>query len=242
MSAATLAWSPIAVAQERTAEPAETPKEGDKVPDLSVLLTTGYHDELVAGAGGRVYLAKDSRLRPDLLGVMYPELDRFAELRHEVEFGPADGVVLGQDAVAAPEQVEGQVLEEDRLAEFGGAHEAAELDAKRAIEEGLVKPETVLDTRPFMVGPLRVNDGDHGRPEMSVAQIIQKSSNVGTVKVTLDMPAEGADRSAVARGQGASDVADRPFALADQNKRADINLVNIHNSRHIEQQSDRFPD
>ncbi|WP_310738617.1 peptidoglycan D,D-transpeptidase FtsI family protein [Ideonella alba] len=53
----------------------------------------------------------------------------------------------------------------------------------RALEEGLVRPETVLDTRPFMVGPLRVNDGDHGRPEMSVAQIIQKSSNVGTVKL-----------------------------------------------------------
>ena len=53
----------------------------------------------------------------------------------------------------------------------------------RALEEGLVRPETVLDTHPFNVGPLRVNDGEHGRPEMTVAQIIQKSSNVGTVKI-----------------------------------------------------------
>ena len=54
----------------------------------------------------------------------------------------------------------------------------------KVIEDGYATPDTVLDTNPFMVGPLRVNDGAHSHPSLSVAQIIQKSSNVGTVKLS----------------------------------------------------------
>ena len=46
---------------------------------LGALLETA--DEIVANAGGRVYLAKDSRLRRDHLDVMYPELARWQEIR-----------------------------------------------------------------------------------------------------------------------------------------------------------------
>ncbi|WP_338782653.1 FAD-binding oxidoreductase [Streptomyces sp. DG1A-41] len=42
-------------------------------------------DEEVATVGGRVYLAKDARLRPELLAAMYPRLDDFRALRAELD-------------------------------------------------------------------------------------------------------------------------------------------------------------
>ncbi|MGV9554142.1 FAD-binding protein [Streptomyces sp. NPDC003401] len=56
--------------------PAGLPGLGDLLDGL---------DEEVAEAGGRVYLAKDSRLRPDLLAAMYPRLDDFRALRAELD-------------------------------------------------------------------------------------------------------------------------------------------------------------
>ncbi len=42
-------------------------------------------DELVAGAGGRVYLAKDARLSADLVDVMYPRLAELAQVRRRID-------------------------------------------------------------------------------------------------------------------------------------------------------------
>jgi decaprenylphospho-beta-D-ribofuranose 2-oxidase len=42
-------------------------------------------DELVAEAGGRVYLSKDSRLAPDTVRAMYPRLDAWRAVRERVD-------------------------------------------------------------------------------------------------------------------------------------------------------------
>jgi decaprenylphospho-beta-D-ribofuranose 2-oxidase len=56
--------------------PADAPGLGAALDEL---------DELVAGCGGRVYLSKDVRLRPELLHVMYPQLERFEAQRARVD-------------------------------------------------------------------------------------------------------------------------------------------------------------
>uniref|UniRef100_UPI001F29B2C7 FAD-binding oxidoreductase n=1 Tax=Streptomyces brasiliscabiei TaxID=2736302 RepID=UPI001F29B2C7 len=55
------------------------------LPGLGAFLDT--LDEEVASAAGRVYLAKDSRMRPELLAAMYPRLPEFRALRRELDPG-----------------------------------------------------------------------------------------------------------------------------------------------------------
>jgi decaprenylphospho-beta-D-ribofuranose 2-oxidase len=42
-------------------------------------------DELVAAAGGRVYLSKDARLRPDMVAAMYPRLAEWQAVRNHAD-------------------------------------------------------------------------------------------------------------------------------------------------------------
>jgi decaprenylphospho-beta-D-ribofuranose 2-oxidase len=54
-----------------------------RTPGLAALL--GALDDLVAGAGGRVYLAKDSRVPAGTLAQMYPRLPEFRALRASLD-------------------------------------------------------------------------------------------------------------------------------------------------------------
>lgn len=60
-----------------------------------------------------------------------------------------------------------------------------------ALEAGEVKPETVFQTGPgqFSIGRSVIRDA-HKEDALTVAQVIQKSSNVGSAKIALSLPAQ----------------------------------------------------
>ena len=58
-----------------------------------------------------------------------------------------------------------------------------------ALDAGIVKPDTLVSTGPLKIGGWTINDS-HPLGTLTVAQVIQKSSNIGTAKIQLEMPAE----------------------------------------------------
>jgi cell division protein FtsI (penicillin-binding protein 3) len=60
-----------------------------------------------------------------------------------------------------------------------------------ALEAGIVKPDTIIQTGAgsLAIGGWTITDS-HANGPISVAQVIQKSSNIGTAKIQLRMPAE----------------------------------------------------
>lgn len=59
-----------------------------------------------------------------------------------------------------------------------------------ALEAGIVTPGSVIQTAgPLMIGGWPISDA-HPHGPLTVQQVIQKSSNVGTAKIQLQMPAE----------------------------------------------------
>ena len=61
----------------------DRPRLPARTPGLAGLLDS--LDRLVVEAGGRVYLAKDSRVPPEVLAEMYPRLPEFRKLRAELD-------------------------------------------------------------------------------------------------------------------------------------------------------------
>ena len=63
--------------------------------------------------------------------------------------------------------------------------------AAAAIEAGVVTPNTIIETAPgqLTIGTATIHDA-HPSGALSVAQVIQKSSNVGSAKMALKLPSE----------------------------------------------------
>ena len=78
-----------------------------------------------------------------------------------------------------------------------------------AVDEGVVTPETIIETKgTYQIGGSRISDTkNHG--DISVSEVIVKSSNIGSAKVAMMMPAKTLVKSL--RGLGFGEKADIPL-------------------------------
>jgi cell division protein FtsI (penicillin-binding protein 3) len=84
-----------------------------------------------------------------------------------------------------------------------------------ALDTHRVTPQTVIDTAPgrISIGPNTISDS-HPHGALTVEQIIQKSSNVGTTKLALGMPPQNMWNMFMALGFGQAPQVDFPGAVA----------------------------
>lgn len=103
-----------------------------------------------------------------------------------------------------------------------------------ALETGRVTPDTVFQTAPgvMSIGPALIHDA-HKQGSLTVAQVIQKSSNIGTVKMALQMPPQEMWEMFTKVGFGQQPKFGFPGAVAGR-------LRNYKNWRPIEQATMSF--
>jgi cell division protein FtsI (penicillin-binding protein 3) len=84
-----------------------------------------------------------------------------------------------------------------------------------AIENGRLKPDTIIQTAPgrLTIGSATISDS-HAHGALTVEQVIQKSSNIGTAKIALGLPAEDMWNMFTAIGLGQAPRLGFPGAVA----------------------------
>jgi cell division protein FtsI (penicillin-binding protein 3) len=61
--------------------------------------------------------------------------------------------------------------------------------AGHALDDGRLRPESVMSTAAFAVSGYAIRDV-HPKPEMTLTEVVQKSSNVGVARIAMQMPAQ----------------------------------------------------
>ncbi|HZH06931.1 MAG TPA: penicillin-binding protein 2 [Lautropia sp.] len=90
--------------------------------------------------------------------------------------------------------------------------------AALALESGKFRPGSIIDAREgkLTIGRDTIRDAHRVRELMTLEQVIQKSSNIGTAKVALSIPAEDHWRLLTAAGFGQASKTGFPGAAAGQ--------------------------
>jgi decaprenylphospho-beta-D-ribofuranose 2-oxidase len=162
-------------------------------------------DELVAQAGGRVYLSKDSHVRPDTLAAMYPRLEEWRETRDQVD---PDGLWRSDLAqrtglVEAPGPEVGEPGDRGPLAArvllLGGTSEIGLAIVRRLAAEGQVRPYLIGRDRDRLTsalaklehagcagGEIDVLDADDlGSHQEVIARAFERSGGFDTVVLAV---------------------------------------------------------
>ena len=109
-------------------------------------------DELVAESGGRVYLSKDARMRPDALAAMYPRLEKWREARESADpqrlwrsdLAHRTGLVPKTQPGGAPQlRVADGKPSARRVLVLGGTSEIGLAIVRRLAQDGPVRPYLV---------------------------------------------------------------------------------------------------
>ncbi len=126
-------------------------------PGLDALLDR--FDDRVAAAGGRVYLSKDARIRPDALAAMYPRLEEWRQTRDRVDpqqlwrsdLAERTRLVAPRLKPARPARV---VPVENRVLLLGGSSEIGLAIVRRLGRAGPVSPYLIGRDRDRLQGAL----------------------------------------------------------------------------------------
>ena len=161
----------------------------------------GYFDERLrdpAEIGAPLELSIDLSVQTALREVMADGVRRFeAKGGTGILMDVATGEVLAMVSVPdfdpnhAPEEFKGRAEESPRFNRAAlGRYELGStfkvLTAAFALEEGLVTPDTMFPTKgPFMVGRTPIRDAHRMPEQMSVTEIVVRSSNVGTAHLAM---------------------------------------------------------
>ena len=149
-------------------------------------------DELVAQAGGRIYLSKDDRVRPDALAAMYPRLDEWREARDRADPAGLWRSDLGQRAgliqpAGDPRSrpLRAMASSARRVLLLGGSSEIGLAIVRRLVRDGPVRPYLIGRDRERLAAALADQQyvGPQAEPVheflYSVVSLPRGNTNVG---------------------------------------------------------------
>jgi decaprenylphospho-beta-D-erythro-pentofuranosid-2-ulose 2-reductase len=155
-------------------------------PGLDQLLE-GF-DELVAGAGGRVYLSKDARMRPDALAAMYPRLEEWRETRERADpeglwrsdLAQRTGLVSGSLPSARRPTA-------NRVLLLGGTSEIGLAIVRRLAQDGPVRPYLIGRDRDRLAAALaELERSGSAGGELDVADADEVESHAQVIARAFD--------------------------------------------------------